>query len=112
MVEVVVVVWLMCLAASHVRTPALVCLCPGCCLDKLIIENARTGYHAAIESKIARYRAALADVQPLTNRRTNFLRIVGPHIECRGWPTFATFAMAPTGVVVAGSQTRVVQQQI
>ena len=67
---------------------------------------------AAIESKIAGYRAALADVQPLTNRRTNFLRIVGPHIECRGWPTFATFAMAPTGVVVAGSQTRVVQQQI
>ncbi len=55
------VVWLMCLAASHplfphpgtrvvsrfsrllddVRTPALVCLCPGRCLDKLIIKNTR-----------------------------------------------------------------------
>ncbi len=28
---------------------------------------------AAIESKIAGYKAALADVQPLTNRRTKFV---------------------------------------
>ena len=37
---------------------------------------------AAIESKIAGYRAALADVQPLTNRRTKFVVLA---FESSGW---------------------------
>ncbi len=37
---------------------------------------------AAIESKIAGYRAALADVQPLTNRRTKFVVLA---FELSGW---------------------------
>ena len=37
---------------------------------------------AAIESKIEGYRAALADVQPLTNRRTKFVVLA---FESSGW---------------------------
>jgi hypothetical protein len=43
--------------------------------------DARSRY-AAIESKIAGYRAALADVQPLTNRRTKFVVLA---FESSGW---------------------------
>ena len=42
----------------------------------------RKPLQAAIESKIAGYRAALADVQPLTNRRTKFVVLA---FESSGW---------------------------
>ena len=44
--------------------------------------HVRTVAKAAIESKIAGYRAALADVQPLTNHRTKFVVLA---FESSGW---------------------------
>jgi hypothetical protein len=45
-------------------------------------NNGQSVQKAAIESKIAGYRAALADVQPLTNRRTKFVVLA---FESSGW---------------------------
>ncbi len=75
------------------------------------------------KSKIAGYRAALADVQPLTNRRTKFVVLA---FESSGWtnPTVSAEAgqrvgaagfadvWAPTGVVgrPAPDTTRAVQR--
>ena len=42
-----------------------------------------TEAEATVESKIAGYRAALADVQPLTNRRTKFVVVMA--FESSGW---------------------------
>jgi hypothetical protein len=50
--------------------------------ERCIRDVRRREAKATIESKIAGYRAALAEVQPLTNRRTKFVVLA---FEASGW---------------------------
>jgi hypothetical protein len=68
----------------------------------LATQGAGTEAKAAIQSKIAGYRAALADVQPLTNRLTKFL-VLAPE-SLSGWtagPTVSAEAGQRVGAGVA-----------